>query len=179
MSGIIGSKLNIRGSGLVGSLGTDGQHLLSSGAGKTNVFETAAAGGKLLQVVTATDSTSRSTTSTSYVTGSSTLDLDITPATTSSRIFITCSFSNNKNSGYMSLTVFRDGSAITGAGNLAEPRFNSGDWQSMNGFNWLDSPETTSSVEYRVYMKSSEGSNASYLNYNSTTGTITAFEIGA
>ena len=45
MSGIIGSKLNIRGSGLVGSLGTDGQHLLSSGAGKTNVFETAAAAG--------------------------------------------------------------------------------------------------------------------------------------
>ena len=44
MSGIIGSKLNIRGSGLVGSLGTDGQHLLSSGAGKTNAFETAAAG---------------------------------------------------------------------------------------------------------------------------------------
>jgi len=39
MSGIIGSKLNHRGSGLVGSLGTDGQHLLSSGAGKTNVFE--------------------------------------------------------------------------------------------------------------------------------------------
>ena len=44
MSGIVGSKLNIRGSGLVGSLGTDGQHLLSSGAGKTNVFETSAAG---------------------------------------------------------------------------------------------------------------------------------------
>ena len=45
MSGIVGSKLNIRGSGLVGSLGTDGQHLLSAGAGKTNVFETVAAGG--------------------------------------------------------------------------------------------------------------------------------------
>jgi len=43
MSGIIGSKLNHRGSGLVGSLGTDGQHLLSSGAGKTNVFETVTA----------------------------------------------------------------------------------------------------------------------------------------
>ena len=43
MSGIVGSKLNHRGSGLVGSLGTDGQHLLSSGAGKTNVFETVAA----------------------------------------------------------------------------------------------------------------------------------------
>jgi len=49
MSGIVGSKLNIRGSGLVGSLGTDGQHLLSSGAGVTNVFETAA-GGKTIQL---------------------------------------------------------------------------------------------------------------------------------
>ena len=45
MSGIVGSKLNIRGSGLVGSLGTDGQHLLSSGAGVSNVFETASSGG--------------------------------------------------------------------------------------------------------------------------------------
>jgi len=42
MSGIVGSKFNHRGSGLVGSLGTDGQHMLSSGAGKTNVFETVA-----------------------------------------------------------------------------------------------------------------------------------------
>jgi len=40
MSGIIGSKFNHRGSGLVGSLGTDGQHMLSSGAGKKHVFET-------------------------------------------------------------------------------------------------------------------------------------------
>ena len=50
MSGIVGSKFNHRGSGLIGSLGTDGQHLLSSGAGKTNVFETAAGGGKLGQI---------------------------------------------------------------------------------------------------------------------------------
>ena len=45
MSGIVGSKLNIRGSGLVGSLGTDGQHLLSAGDGVTNIFETVSAGG--------------------------------------------------------------------------------------------------------------------------------------
>ena len=42
MSGIIGSKLNIRGSGLVAKLGTDGQHLLSSGAGKSASYETLA-----------------------------------------------------------------------------------------------------------------------------------------
>jgi|3_EtaG_2_1085321.scaffolds.fasta_scaffold45542_2 hypothetical protein len=40
MSGIVGSKFNHRGSGLIGSLGTDGQHMLSSGAGKKHVFET-------------------------------------------------------------------------------------------------------------------------------------------
>jgi hypothetical protein len=50
MSGIVGSKFNIRGSGLVGSLGTDGQHFLSSGAGKTNVFETVSGGGAILQM---------------------------------------------------------------------------------------------------------------------------------
>jgi hypothetical protein len=43
MSGIVGSKFNHRGSGLIGSLGTDGQHMLSSGAGKKHVFETVAA----------------------------------------------------------------------------------------------------------------------------------------
>ena len=43
MSGIVGSKFNHRGSGLVASLGTDGQHMLSSGAGKKHVFETVTA----------------------------------------------------------------------------------------------------------------------------------------
>jgi len=41
MSGIVGSRLNIRGSGLVGGLGTDGQILTSSGAGQEIVFESA------------------------------------------------------------------------------------------------------------------------------------------
>ena len=45
MSGIVGSRLNIRGSGLVGSLGTDGQIFTSSGAGAGAVFEDAAGGG--------------------------------------------------------------------------------------------------------------------------------------
>ena len=42
MSGIVGSRLNIRGSGVVGSLGTDGQILTSAGAGDEIVFETRA-----------------------------------------------------------------------------------------------------------------------------------------
>ena len=45
MSGIIGSKLNIRGSGRIAKLGTDGQVLTSSGAGVQAAFEDAAGGG--------------------------------------------------------------------------------------------------------------------------------------
>ena len=39
MSGIVGSRLNIRGSGLIGGLGTDGQVLTSGGAGEELIFE--------------------------------------------------------------------------------------------------------------------------------------------
>jgi hypothetical protein len=45
MSGIVGSRLNNRGSGVVGSLGTDGQVLTSSGAGVGATYEAAASGG--------------------------------------------------------------------------------------------------------------------------------------
>jgi hypothetical protein len=45
MSGIIGSKLNIRGSGRIAKLGTDGQVLTSSGAGVQVNYEDAAGGG--------------------------------------------------------------------------------------------------------------------------------------
>ena len=44
MSGIVGSKLNIRGSGLVAKLGTDGQVFTSSGAGVSQAFEAAGGG---------------------------------------------------------------------------------------------------------------------------------------
>jgi hypothetical protein len=76
MSGIVGSKFNIRGSGLVGSLGTDGQHMLSAGAGKTNVFETvaaAAAGLTMIKSVTASGAAS-----VDFVNGTSDVVLDST-----------------------------------------------------------------------------------------------------
>ena len=52
MSGIVGSKLNIRGSGRIAKLGTDGQVLTSSGAGVAAAFEDAAGGGLDWQSVT-------------------------------------------------------------------------------------------------------------------------------
>ena len=51
MSGIIGSRLNVKGSGLVAKLGTDGQILTSAGAGLQAAFEDVA-GGITWQAVT-------------------------------------------------------------------------------------------------------------------------------
>ena len=53
MSGIIGSKINIRGSGRVAKLGTDGQVLTSSGAGVAMNYEDVAGGISWQSVVTA------------------------------------------------------------------------------------------------------------------------------
>ena len=52
MSGIIGSKLNIRGSGRIAKLGTDGQVLTSGGAGVAANYEDLAAGTSWQSVVT-------------------------------------------------------------------------------------------------------------------------------
>ena len=48
MSGIVGSYHNIRGSGIVAKLGTDGQVFTSTGAGLSQGFEAAAGGGGIL-----------------------------------------------------------------------------------------------------------------------------------
>ena len=59
MSGIVGSSHNIRGSGIVAKLGTDGQVFTSSGAGLSQTFEDAAGGGSwnLIKTQTITSTT--------------------------------------------------------------------------------------------------------------------------
>lgn len=138
-------------------------------------------GGKVLQVVTATDSTSRSTTSTSYVTASNTLSVDITPSSTSSKIFITLSttVSSPSNTWAGHITIYRDST------NLASDKFinahGTSTYQVEGGaISVLDSPNTTSQTTYQLYMKVQSGApNGVTINHASSKGTITAFEIGA
>ena len=75
MSGIVGSRHNIRGSGLVGSLGTDGQVFTSAGAGTGAVFEDAAGGGSwtLIKSLTASGNDDLS-----FVNGTSDVVIDTT-----------------------------------------------------------------------------------------------------
>ena len=135
-------------------------------------------GGKVLQVVTATDETERSTTSTSYVTASNTLSVTITPSSASNKIYLLCSTVATKNTaggGYV--TIYR---GATNLGNTTQglSRYNAGalGWKGV-AMSILDSPSSTSALTYQVYITSDDG-NQFFINAN-TKASITAFEIGA
>jgi hypothetical protein len=134
--------------------------------------------GKVLQVITATDSTQRSTTSTSFVTGSNTLSVSITPSSASNKILILASstIAGVNNDGVF--TIYRDSTNLSTNGFIAHYNGGVGAYGSM-GINVLDSPSSTSAITYQVYFKNNGGGNTSYLNYTSQKGTITCLEIAA
>ena len=181
MSGIIGSRFNIRGSGLVGSLGTDGQVFTSSGAGIGAIFEAAAGGGKLLQIVYDTDETERTTSSTTYAYVSGMPTVDITPAATSSKILILANCTAvETNAADCFFTVFRDSTDIgsTTGGGLTHVQ-HTGSRMPAGVMSALDSPSSTSTLTYQIRMKQ-PGGNPVYFNNGTTSLTsIMAIEIGA
>ena len=66
---------------------------VASGHKLTGAAGSIIAPGQIIQVVTATDSTERTTTSTSYVAASNTLSVSLTPSSASNKVFVTCSLS--------------------------------------------------------------------------------------
>ena len=136
----------------------------------------AGVGGKVLQVVTATDSSERSTTSTSFVTASNTLSVDITPSSTSNKIFVNVTGAISTIGAFMYTTIFR-GATDLGYSNQGitqhyEP--DSGVFVPM-AMSILDTPNSTSQQTYQVYFRRFNNSSSSYLA--AVKKTITAFEI--
>jgi len=140
----------------------------------------AAATGKVLQVITATDTGNRSTTSTSFVTGSNTLSVDITPASTSNKIFVQVNGLHYAGTNGKSVhsTIYRDSTELSGQTYGFASFYIPSNVMAGNGLSMsvLDSPNTTSQVTYQVYFKAQSGTSA-YLGYNNCKMTITAFEI--
>ena len=135
--------------------------------------------GNVLQVITATDSTQRTTTSTSFVTASNTLAVSITPLSTSNKLFITANFSYLTANGTHSFypTLFRGstnlGHSTNGFGNL----FDGSNYEYSHAtLQILDSPNTTSATTYQVYFRTANGT-AGINNANSFSS-MTVFEIG-
>ena len=133
----------------------------------------------ILQVITATDETLRSTTSTSFVTASNTLSVDITPSATSSKIFVTADFASGLSADDQAamFTIYRDSTNLGNAeGMVRQAAYNVGyDVYFPVGMNYLDSPSSTSELTYQVYMKVNTGT--SYINYGAGKASITVFEV--
>ena len=135
--------------------------------------------GKILQVVTATDSTERTTTSTSYVTASSTLSVDITPASTSNKIFLICNtpVKESLNGETFLGTIFRDSTDIGGNGLGLHYQENSSNIRFPMTMCVLDSPSSSSQITYTARFKTTGGT--ATINDGNRTGTLTAFEVSA
>lgn len=115
--------------------------------------------GKILQVVAGTpDTTFRQTTSTTFVTASSTCNVAITPTSSSSKILVVAYavFSCNDGNDGWAATIYRDstnlgvtdtglayGNSVAGITAIHYP----------TTMFYVDSPSTTSSITYQVYIR--------------------------
>ena len=167
MSGIVGSYLNTRGSGVVAKLGTNGQVFTSTGAGLSPEFEAAPGGGKIGQVLAAIKTDVQTTTATAYADVTD-LTLAITPAATSSKILWQLCVAGNGNDNMYAKVTYGDDSELTTTA-IADAR--SARERAMVGsiggdaarlaltgvLQGLDSPATTSETTYKVKFRGVDG----------------------
>jgi hypothetical protein len=151
--------------------------LQTNGSGVLSFAGVSASAGQVIQVVTATDSTSRTTTSTSFVTGSNTLSVSITPSSASNKILIIATTTtrvgeDGANSFY---TIYKNATNLGNSNGMSSHSWNAGDVRVPVAMTYLDSPSTTSAITYQVYFRSSTGT--TYLNFNSSVTSITVMEI--
>jgi len=138
--------------------------------------------GKVLQVITATDSTQRSTTSSSFVTASNTLSVSITPSSASNKVFITVTGNLYIDiaGGYALATIYRNSTNLGSADGMACVYSSSTSLPigSMS-MSVLDSPNTTSSITYQVYVRKNANPSTVYMQEPAGKSSITCFEIAA
>jgi hypothetical protein len=170
-------------------IGTTGQVLTVAGGVPT--WATAAAGGKVLQVVSNTYSTETTIASTTMTdTG---LSATITPTSATSKILVlvTQNWNSYRQESFRSAAyqIVRGATAINVIGSSGNEYTADASSTTVNGRNangvhtvvYLDSPATTSSTTYKTQGKVEVTSNSSTIKfqYGSTTNSIILMEIGA
>lgn len=174
------------------AVGTNGQVLTADSTAATGIkWATPAAGGKVLQVVSATNSTQKNIASTTMT--DSNLTATITPTASTSKILVLISqnlyVARSTSEAGAAVQLVRDSTTIfnaSGSNNDA-----AGYMEALGatrvkinyyaGFTYLDSPATTSAVTYKTQGRATTTSNSGeiYFQIGGTTSTITLLEIGA
>ena len=157
------------------NLATNVTGTLATGNGGTGA--TSFAPGKVLQVVTATSDSNATTTSTSFATHSSFPTVSITPSSSSNKVYVLCVTSVEVSSGYTAYyTLYRNDTTNLGTSGDGLTKTQVGGSAIPGSMGILDSPSSTSAVEYQLYAKSSNSSGQAYVG-KGVKQTITAFEI--
>jgi len=165
--------------------GSAGQILTSAGAGAVPSFQAAPGGGKVLQVVNLYKGNGNvTTTSTSFVDVSG-MTLNITPAATSSKIYLQLltNMYQTTNGAYFSLRYTRTigsttSNLVDGTYGLVAARANTDHtfWGGVS-MQFLDSPNTTSQTTYKIQFRN-DGGTATF-GLNGMPSNMVAIEIGA
>ncbi len=173
-------------------VGTNGQILVADSAEATGLkWATPSGGGKLLQVVSATTTTSTAITSTSYT--DTTITATITPTLASSKIFVMVSASVR--SFRQGDGTYTDAKLLRGATSLTTwyDRYFMGMDIDTSGtennlalvgqpsITYMDSPASTSALTYKLQaaVYTTSASSSVTFQIGSSRSTITLFEIGA
>jgi len=152
--------------------------IITTGSSGQSIPKAALPTGSVLQVVAGTYATQTSTTSTSYVTTG--ITASITPTSSSSKVYVVISFCASTNAGGLSayFTLYKGASEITSpqAMRYETP---SGGGSTGTVISYVDSPATTSSTSYTVYMKAQSASVLVTSCLSSSPASITLLEIAA
>ena len=148
-------------------------HKISGAAGSI------VAPGQVIQLVQQQTNTQFSTTSNPYVdTG---FAASITPKFSSSKIYVIAGLNmyNNATNGVSSTTLYRGGSRISDSATYghAYGYSNSGSHVQHHTFTYLDSPNTTSSTEYKIYISCVTNGGTLSICINNSSSTLTLMEI--
>jgi hypothetical protein len=142
--------------------------------------------GRVLQVVQGTLVDGFATSSSSFV--STGLTASITPTSSSSKVLVLVSLSNNRVSATgvtLQATIYRNSTNIAGSGSGTFKNFcnmyggGTDEFQVNAHISILDNPSTTSATSYTVYLASYNGSGTVNINWNGQTSYIQLLEIAA
>jgi hypothetical protein len=155
--------------------GSSGQVLQTNGSGVLSFAGVSASAGQVIQVLSATDSTARTTTSSSFVTASNTLSVTITPASASNKvaIFISTGWYDVGSGGTAYITIFRNSTNLAGSTGMVSMALT--EMQTGCNIMFLDSPSTTSATTYQLYMRC--GAGTSRVNNQASVGSIICMEV--
>ena len=138
------------------------------------------AGGKILQIVSATHATSTSTTSTSAVTTG--LSATITPSATNSRVLVLATTPAGSANAGLWIGIFslhRGTFPGTSLGEFASLFTSHTSLQSPVSIQYLDSPATTSATTYTLGMRVANSNGSVNAQGNNYIGVMTLMEVSA